>query len=126
MRLFSDHQNDCSVHKTARGYVDLLFEVITSYLKLSLSILYFSTPPYSYSTFLHRSTRDGPDQASPQIGLFSGTSVQDGVSTTANQILIKFHSDFSTSGFFVLHYYGKLGQLYKNTLLRRSPPSQLY
>ncbi|XP_031134127.1 CUB and sushi domain-containing protein 3-like isoform X1 [Sander lucioperca] len=48
---------------------------------------------------------DGPDQASPQIGQFSGNSVQEGVSTTANQILIKFHSDFSTSGFFVLHYY---------------------
>ncbi|KAF3840051.1 hypothetical protein F7725_018768 [Dissostichus mawsoni] len=49
--------------------------------------------------------RDGPDQASPQIGQFSGNSVQEGVSTTANQVLIKFHSDFSTSGFFVLKYY---------------------
>uniref|UniRef100_A0A7N6FBD4 CUB and Sushi multiple domains 3a n=1 Tax=Anabas testudineus TaxID=64144 RepID=A0A7N6FBD4_ANATE len=57
-------------------------------------------PIYDYITVW-----DGPDQASPQIGQFSGTSVQDGVSTTANQILIKFHSDFSTSGFFVLHYY---------------------
>uniref|UniRef100_A0A8C9Z9X6 CUB and Sushi multiple domains 3 n=1 Tax=Sander lucioperca TaxID=283035 RepID=A0A8C9Z9X6_SANLU len=46
---------------------------------------------------------DGPDQASPQIGQFSGNSVQEGVSTTANQILIKFHSDFSTSGFFKIH-----------------------
>lgn len=54
----------------------------------------------------HSLYRDGPDQASPQIGQFSGNSVQEGVSTTANQILIKFHSDFSTSGFFVLHYYG--------------------
>ncbi|KAF3691668.1 CUB and sushi domain-containing protein 3 CUB and sushi multiple domains protein 3 [Channa argus] len=57
-------------------------------------------PIYDYITVW-----DGPDQASPQIGQFSGSSVQDGVSTTANQILIKFHSDFSTSGFFVLHYY---------------------
>nr|XP_020452269.1 CUB and sushi domain-containing protein 3-like isoform X4 [Monopterus albus] len=57
-------------------------------------------PIYDYITVW-----DGPDQASPQIGQFSGNSVQEGVSTTANQILIKFHSDFSTSGFFVLHYY---------------------
>lgn len=51
--------------------------------------------------------RDGPDQASPQIGQFSGNAVQEGVPTTANQVLIKFHSDFSTSGFFVLRYHGK-------------------
>uniref|UniRef100_A0A671XBC1 CUB and Sushi multiple domains 3 n=1 Tax=Sparus aurata TaxID=8175 RepID=A0A671XBC1_SPAAU len=57
-------------------------------------------PIYDYITVW-----DGPDQGSPQIGQFSGSSVQEGVSTTANQILIKFHSDFSTSGFFVLHYY---------------------
>ncbi|KAM8868852.1 CUB and sushi domain-containing protein 3-like isoform 1-T1 [Spinachia spinachia] len=57
-------------------------------------------PIYDYITVW-----DGPDQASPQIGQFSGSSVQEGVSTTANQVLIKFHSDFSTSGFFVLHYY---------------------
>ncbi|KAM7420375.1 hypothetical protein PAMA_014883 [Pampus argenteus] len=57
-------------------------------------------PIYDYITVW-----DGPDQSSPQIGQFSGNSVQEGVSTTANQILIKFHSDFSTSGFFVLHYY---------------------
>uniref|UniRef100_A0A3Q2Q9C4 CUB and Sushi multiple domains 3 n=1 Tax=Fundulus heteroclitus TaxID=8078 RepID=A0A3Q2Q9C4_FUNHE len=57
-------------------------------------------PIYDYITVW-----DGPDQTSPQIGQFSGTSVQEGVSTTANQVLIKFHSDFSTSGFFELHYY---------------------
>ncbi|XP_077382387.1 CUB and sushi domain-containing protein 3-like isoform X4 [Festucalex cinctus] len=57
-------------------------------------------PIYDYITVW-----DGPDQTSPQIGQFSGSSVQEGVSTTANQILIKFHSDFSTSGFFVLNYY---------------------
>uniref|UniRef100_A0A8C5DPF9 CUB and sushi domain-containing protein 3-like n=1 Tax=Gouania willdenowi TaxID=441366 RepID=A0A8C5DPF9_GOUWI len=57
-------------------------------------------PIYDYITVW-----DGPDQTSPQIGQFSGSSVQDGLSTTANQILIKFHSDFSTSGFFELHYY---------------------
>uniref|UniRef100_M4AIH9 CUB and Sushi multiple domains 3 n=1 Tax=Xiphophorus maculatus TaxID=8083 RepID=M4AIH9_XIPMA len=57
-------------------------------------------PIYDYITVW-----DGPDQTSPQIGQFSGTSLQEGVSTTANQVLIKFHSDFSTSGFFELHYY---------------------
>ncbi|XP_029694158.1 CUB and sushi domain-containing protein 3-like isoform X4 [Takifugu rubripes] len=57
-------------------------------------------PIYDYITVW-----DGPDQASPQIGQFSGNSVQEGVPTTANQVLIKFHSDFSTSGFFVLHYH---------------------
>uniref|UniRef100_A0A668AKV0 CUB and Sushi multiple domains 3 n=1 Tax=Myripristis murdjan TaxID=586833 RepID=A0A668AKV0_9TELE len=57
-------------------------------------------PIYDYITVW-----DGPDQASPQIGQFSGSSAQEGVSTTANQILIKFHSDFSTSGFFVLRYH---------------------
>ncbi|KAK5623177.1 CUB and sushi domain-containing protein 3 [Crenichthys baileyi] len=57
-------------------------------------------PIYDYITVW-----DGPDQTSPQIGQFSGTSVQEGVSSTANHILIKFHSDFSTSGFFELHYY---------------------
>uniref|UniRef100_A0A669CUG9 CUB and Sushi multiple domains 3 n=1 Tax=Oreochromis niloticus TaxID=8128 RepID=A0A669CUG9_ORENI len=57
-------------------------------------------PIYDYITVW-----DGPDQSSPQIGQFSGSSVQEGVSTTANQVLIKFHSDFSTSGFFELHYF---------------------
>uniref|UniRef100_A0A1A8B6K6 CUB and Sushi multiple domains 3 n=1 Tax=Nothobranchius furzeri TaxID=105023 RepID=A0A1A8B6K6_NOTFU len=57
-------------------------------------------PIYDYITVW-----DGPDQSSPQIGQFSGSSAQEGVSTTANQVLIKFHSDFSTSGFFELQYY---------------------
>ncbi|CAG12911.1 unnamed protein product, partial [Tetraodon nigroviridis] len=57
-------------------------------------------PIYDYITVW-----DGPDQASPQIGQFSGNTDQKGVSTTANQVLIKFHSDFSNSGFFVLRYH---------------------
>uniref|UniRef100_A0A673GR16 CUB and sushi domain-containing protein 3-like n=1 Tax=Sinocyclocheilus rhinocerous TaxID=307959 RepID=A0A673GR16_9TELE len=51
------------------------------------------------------SLRDGPDQTSPQIGQFSGSSPQEAVSSTSNHILLKFHSDFSTSGFFVLRYH---------------------
>ncbi|XP_067093259.1 CUB and sushi domain-containing protein 3-like [Osmerus mordax] len=57
-------------------------------------------PIYDYITVW-----DGPDQGSPQIGQFSGSSTQDGVYTTANQILIKFHSDFSNSGFFILSFH---------------------
>uniref|UniRef100_A0A5F9CUY6 CUB and sushi domain-containing protein 3 n=1 Tax=Oryctolagus cuniculus TaxID=9986 RepID=A0A5F9CUY6_RABIT len=48
---------------------------------------------------------DGPDQNSPQIGQFSGNTALESVYSTSNQILIKFHSDFTTSGFFVLSYH---------------------
>ncbi|XP_034142652.1 CUB and sushi domain-containing protein 3 [Esox lucius] len=57
-------------------------------------------PIYDYITVW-----DGPEQGSPQIGQFSGNTPQEAVYTTANHILIKFHSDFSTSGFFVLSYH---------------------
>ncbi|PWA15041.1 hypothetical protein CCH79_00008738 [Gambusia affinis] len=50
-------------------------------------------------------TRDGPDQSSPQIGQFSGNTALESVYSTSNIILIKFHSDFSGSGFFVLSYH---------------------
>lgn len=53
------------------------------------------------------SPRDGPDQTSPQLGQFSGSSPQEAVSSMSNHILLKFHSDFSTSGFFVLRYHGE-------------------
>lgn len=51
--------------------------------------------------------RDGPDQSSPQIGQFSGNTALESVYSTSNIILIKFHSDFSGAGFFVLSYHGK-------------------
>ncbi|KAJ8415730.1 hypothetical protein AAFF_G00402870 [Aldrovandia affinis] len=57
-------------------------------------------PIYDYITVW-----DGPDQNSPQIGQFSGTTALEAVHSTSNQVLIKFHSDFSGSGFFVLRYY---------------------
>uniref|UniRef100_A0A672SDS5 CUB and sushi domain-containing protein 3-like n=1 Tax=Sinocyclocheilus grahami TaxID=75366 RepID=A0A672SDS5_SINGR len=57
-------------------------------------------PIYDYITIW-----DGPDQTSPQIGQFSGSSPQEAVSSTSNHILLKFHSDFSTSGFFLLRYH---------------------
>lgn len=52
-------------------------------------------------------SRDGPDQSSPQIGQFSGNTALESVYSTSNIILIKFHSDFSGAGFFVLSYHGK-------------------
>uniref|UniRef100_A0A6Q2X490 CUB and Sushi multiple domains 3a n=1 Tax=Esox lucius TaxID=8010 RepID=A0A6Q2X490_ESOLU len=57
-------------------------------------------PIYDYITVW-----DGPDQSSPQIGQFSGNTALESVYSTSNQILIKFHSDFSGSGFFVLSYH---------------------
>nr|XP_032815088.1 CUB and sushi domain-containing protein 3-like isoform X2 [Petromyzon marinus] len=47
---------------------------------------------------------DGPDQDSPKLGHFSGNTALESVYSTSDQVLIKFHSDFSTSGFFVLNY----------------------
>lgn len=58
-----------------------------------------------FSLSLHR---DGPDQSSPQIGQFSGNTALESVYSTSNIILIKFHSDFSGAGFFVLSYHGKI------------------
>lgn len=52
--------------------------------------------------------RDGPDQSSPQIGQFSGNTALESVYSTSNIILIKFHSDFSGAGFFVLSYHGEI------------------
>ncbi|TSK20132.1 CUB and sushi domain-containing protein 3 [Bagarius yarrelli] len=68
---------------------------------ISINFTVLNTEPiYDYITVW-----DGPDQTSPQLGQFSGSSVQDAVSSTSNHILLKFHSDFSTSGFFVMHYH---------------------
>ncbi|KAF3707384.1 CUB and sushi domain-containing protein 3 CUB and sushi multiple domains protein 3 [Channa argus] len=58
-------------------------------------------PIYDYITVW-----DGPDQSSPQIGQFSGNTALESVYSTSNIILIKFHSDFSGAGFFVLSYHG--------------------
>uniref|UniRef100_H2LDN6 CUB and Sushi multiple domains 3 n=1 Tax=Oryzias latipes TaxID=8090 RepID=H2LDN6_ORYLA len=57
-------------------------------------------PIYDYITVW-----DGPDQSSPQIGQFSGNTALESVYSTSNIILIKFHSDFSGAGFFVLSYH---------------------
>ncbi|XP_035256647.1 CUB and sushi domain-containing protein 1a isoform X1 [Anguilla anguilla] len=48
---------------------------------------------------------DGPDQHYPQLGVFSGNTALESAYSSFNQVLIKFHSDFSTSGFFVLNFH---------------------
>lgn len=51
--------------------------------------------------------RDGPDQNSPQLGVFSGNTALETAFSSSNQVLLKFHSDFSTGGFFVLNFHGQ-------------------
>lgn len=76
------------------------FKPLQNSLKKAISISLSPLPALSLSN------RDGPDQNSPQIGQFSGNTALESVYSTSNQILIKFHSDFTTSGFFVLSYHG--------------------
>ncbi|XP_039595033.1 CUB and sushi domain-containing protein 1-like [Polypterus senegalus] len=48
---------------------------------------------------------DGPDQTYPQLGVFSGNTALETAYSSSNQVLIKFHSDFSTGGLFVLNFH---------------------
>ncbi|XP_072565430.1 CUB and sushi domain-containing protein 1a isoform X1 [Paramormyrops kingsleyae] len=48
---------------------------------------------------------DGPEQHYPQLGVFSGNTALESAYSSYNQVLIKFHSDFSTSGFFILNFH---------------------
>ncbi|KAM4694506.1 CUB and sushi domain-containing protein 1 [Discoglossus pictus] len=48
---------------------------------------------------------DGADQNSPQLGVFSGNTALETAYSSTNQVLLKFHSDFSTGGFFVLNFH---------------------
>ncbi|XP_072264529.1 CUB and sushi domain-containing protein 1 [Pyxicephalus adspersus] len=48
---------------------------------------------------------DGVDQNSPQLGVFSGNTALETAYSSSNQVLIKFHSDFSTGGFLVLNFH---------------------
>lgn len=51
--------------------------------------------------------RDGPDTSSPQLGVFSGNTALESAYSTSLMVLIRFHSDFSTGGFFILNFHGK-------------------
>ncbi|XP_075058584.1 CUB and sushi domain-containing protein 1 [Mixophyes fleayi] len=48
---------------------------------------------------------DGVDQNSPHLGVFSGNTALETAYSSSNQVLIKFHSDFSTGGLFVLNFH---------------------
>lgn len=50
--------------------------------------------------------RDGPDTSSPQLGVFSGNTALESAYSTSPNVLIRFHSDFSTGGFFILNFHG--------------------
>ncbi|KAF3832537.1 hypothetical protein F7725_026202 [Dissostichus mawsoni] len=48
---------------------------------------------------------DGPETSSPQLGVFSGNTALESAYSTSPKVLIRFHSDFSTGGFFILNYH---------------------
>uniref|UniRef100_H2M2H5 CUB and Sushi multiple domains 1 n=1 Tax=Oryzias latipes TaxID=8090 RepID=H2M2H5_ORYLA len=48
---------------------------------------------------------DGPDTLSTQLGVFSGNTALESAYSTGPQVLIRFHSDFSTGGFFILNFH---------------------
>lgn len=51
--------------------------------------------------------RDGPDQSAPQLGVFSGNTALETAYSSSSRVLLKFHSDFSNGGFFVLNFHGE-------------------
>ncbi|XP_030270316.1 CUB and sushi domain-containing protein 1-like isoform X1 [Sparus aurata] len=48
---------------------------------------------------------DGPDTSSPQLGVFSGNTALESAYSTSMKVFIRFHSDFSTGGFFILNFH---------------------
>ncbi|XP_077568652.1 CUB and sushi domain-containing protein 1-like isoform X2 [Stigmatopora nigra] len=48
---------------------------------------------------------DGPDTTSPQLGVFSGNTALESAHSSSSTVLIRFHSDFSTGGFFILNFH---------------------
>uniref|UniRef100_A0AAQ4PH74 CUB and Sushi multiple domains 1 n=1 Tax=Gasterosteus aculeatus aculeatus TaxID=481459 RepID=A0AAQ4PH74_GASAC len=48
---------------------------------------------------------DGPDTSSPQLGVFSGNTALESAYSTSPKVRIRFHSDFSTGGFFILNFH---------------------
>ncbi|TKS70023.1 CUB and sushi domain-containing protein 1 [Collichthys lucidus] len=48
---------------------------------------------------------DGSDTSSPQLGVFSGNTALESAYSTSLNVLIHFHSDFSTGGFFILNFH---------------------
>ncbi|XP_047218456.1 CUB and sushi domain-containing protein 1-like [Girardinichthys multiradiatus] len=48
---------------------------------------------------------DGPDASNPQLGVFSGNTALESAYSSTSKVLIRFHSDFSTGGFFILNFH---------------------
>ncbi|XP_058522650.1 CUB and sushi domain-containing protein 1 [Ochotona princeps] len=48
---------------------------------------------------------DGPDQTAPPLGVFSGNTALETAHSSTSQVLLRFHSDFSNGGFFVLNFH---------------------
>uniref|UniRef100_A0A8C5B874 CUB and Sushi multiple domains 1 n=1 Tax=Gadus morhua TaxID=8049 RepID=A0A8C5B874_GADMO len=48
---------------------------------------------------------DGVDVSSSQLGVFSGNTALESAYSASPQVLIRFHSDFSTGGFFILNFH---------------------
>lgn len=80
----------------------LLVEVSSVVFVFSVS-LSLSVFVYFYFLFVFR---DGPDTSSPQLGVFSGNTALESAYSTSLKVLIHFHSDFSTGGFFILNFHG--------------------
>uniref|UniRef100_A0A7N8XP27 CUB and Sushi multiple domains 1 n=1 Tax=Mastacembelus armatus TaxID=205130 RepID=A0A7N8XP27_9TELE len=49
---------------------------------------------------------DGQDTSSSQLGVFSGNTALESAYSASPNVLIHFHSDFSTGGFFILNFHG--------------------
>lgn len=65
----------------------------------------FEFNQFSYLLCFHF-LRDGPDTSSPQLGVFSGNTALESAYSSSSKVLIRFHSDFSTGGFFILNFHG--------------------
>ncbi|OWK58649.1 CUB and sushi domain-containing protein 1 [Lonchura striata] len=48
---------------------------------------------------------DGPQQTSPQLGVFTGNSAKKSAQSSSNQVLLKFHSDAANGGIFAIYFY---------------------
>ena len=89
------------------GETQVLYMIM--YWNASLWFVYVSTSMFIkpfidlhvYSPF-----RDGVDVSSSQLGVFSGNTALESAYSASPQVLIRFHSDFSTGGFFILNFHG--------------------
>lgn len=55
--------------------------------------------------------RDGPQQTSPQLGVFTRSMAKKTVHSSTNQVLLKFHHDAAMGGIFAIAFSGQCGSL---------------